>query len=106
MKLSCWCALLAGLALSAHAQSPDALYARSLAANCAACHGTDGHALDGATVPGLAGQSREELLQKLQSFRDGSRPSTVMQQIAKGFSEPQLQLLAAWFAAQRPVRQR
>ena len=31
------------------------LYVQSLAATCANCHGTDGHALSGATVPGLAG---------------------------------------------------
>ena len=81
---------------------PDALQARSLAATCANCHGTDGRALRGAPVPGLAGRPREELLQQLRAFRDGSRPATVMHQIAKGYTEAQLEQLSAYFAAQRP----
>jgi len=86
--------------LAALAQSPDALQVRSLAATCANCHGTDGRAVTGAGMPALAGQPRDYLLQQLRAFRDGSRPATVMHQIAKGYSEPQLQQLAAYFAAQ------
>ena len=86
--------------LAAVAQSPDVLQVRSLAATCANCHGTDGRAAAGAGMPGLAGQPRDYLLQQLRAFRDGSRPATVMHQIAKGYSEPQLQQLAAYFAAQ------
>ena len=86
--------------LAALAQSPDALQVRSLAATCANCHGTDGRAAAGAGMPGLAGQPRDYLLQQLRAFRDGSRPATVMHQIAKGYSEPQLQQLAGYFAAQ------
>ena len=87
--------------LAALAQSPDALQVRSLAATCANCHGTDGRAAAGAGMPGLAGQPRDYLLQQLRAFRDGSRPATVMHQIAKGYSEPQLQQLASYFAAQK-----
>ena len=95
-------ALLLALAapLAALAQSPEALQARSLAATCANCHGTDGRAVAGSGMAGLAGQPRDYLLQQLRAFRDGSRPATVMHQIAKGYSEPQLQQLAAYFAAQ------
>ncbi|WP_256373126.1 c-type cytochrome [Ramlibacter montanisoli] len=41
------------------------------------------------------------MLLQLKSFRDGSRPATVMHQITKGFSEPQLQQIASYFAAQK-----
>ena len=85
---------------AALAQSPDALQVRSLAATCANCHGTDGRAVPGAGMPGLAGQPSDYLLQQLRAFRDGSRPATVMHQIAKGYSETQLQQLASYFAAQ------
>jgi len=95
--------LLAGLLpLAAQAQSPDALYLRSVAATCANCHGTDGRSVPGSALPALAGMPREHLLAQLQAFRDGRRPATVMHQIAKGFTEPQLSQLAAYFAAQRP----
>ena len=88
------------LPLAANAQSPDALQLRSLAATCANCHGTDGRAVQGSSVPALAGQAGDHLLQQLRAFRDGSRPATVMHQVTKGYSDAQLQQLAAYFAAQ------
>ena len=96
--------LAAGVAaaapLAAQAQSPDALYTRSLAATCANCHGTNGRTVDQSAVPGLAGMPRETMLRHLQSFRDGSRPATVMHQITKGFTPAQLEQIAGYFAAQ------
>ena len=86
---------------AAQAQSPDALYVRSLAATCANCHGTNGRTVDQSAVPGLAGMPREYMLRQLQSFRDGSRPATVMHQITKGFTQPQLEQIAGYFAAQK-----
>ena len=77
------------------------LYVQSLAATCANCHGTEGHALSGATVPGLAGHSADELVAQMKAFRSGERKATIMHQIAKGFSESQTQLLAEYFAGQK-----
>ena len=99
-------AVLAALALPlvptvAAAQDAQALYVGSLAATCANCHGTDGRTTDGSAVPALAGMPREYMLLQLKSFRDGSRPATVMHQITKGFSEAQLQQVAGYFAAQK-----
>ncbi|HEY1226155.1 MAG TPA: c-type cytochrome [Ramlibacter sp.] len=96
-------ALLLALLLPAAvlAQSPESLQVRSLAATCATCHGTDGRAAAGTSMAGLAGQPREYLLQQLRAFREGSRPATVMHQIASGYSDAQLQQLAAYFAAQK-----
>ena len=94
-------ALLLAAPFAALAQSPDALQVRSLAATCANCHGTDGRTLQGSPVAPLAGMPADYLLQQLRAFRDGSRPATVMHQIAKGYSEPQLQQLASYFAAQK-----
>jgi cytochrome subunit of sulfide dehydrogenase len=93
-------AALASAPLATLAQTPEALYVRGLAASCANCHGTDGHTVQGSAVPGLAGMPRDYMVQQLRAFRDGSRPATVMHQIAKGFSEPQMQALAGYFAAQ------
>lgn len=92
--------LLFGLAASAHA-SPDPDLARNLAATCTGCHGTDGHARPDATMPVLAGVPAPELMQKLREFRSGTRPATIMPQIAKGYSEAQLELIAAYFAARK-----
>ena len=82
------------------ADGPAALRTRSLAAQCAQCHGTDGRALPGAEVPGLAGQPASYLAEQMKAFRSGSRTSSVMQQLAKGFSDAQVDQLARYFASQ------
>ena len=86
----------------ASAQNEQALRARSLAATCAACHGTDGRATDGTALPGLAGVPAPYLAEQMRSFKSGARAGSVMPQLAKGFSDAQIETLAAWFAA-RPA---
>lgn len=100
--------LLAGLAslaflagpTASHAQEAQALRTRSLAATCAQCHGTDGRAVAGASVPGLAGLPAGYLVEQMTAFKSGARPATVMHQIARGYSEAQIDQLARFFAAQ------
>ena len=92
-------AMLAAIALPAQSQS-DAARARDLASTCANCHGTSGKA-QGA-VPALAGQSKTDLVQKMNDFRDGKRPATIMHQLAKGYTPEQIDAVAGWFAQQKP----
>ena len=93
-------ALLALLATTA-AQAADPNLGCNLAATCANCHGTNGKAVAGSGMGSLAGENKANMLQKLTDFRNGDRPSTIMQQIAKGYSEAQLTLIADYFAAQK-----
>jgi cytochrome subunit of sulfide dehydrogenase len=86
------------LAAPLHAQ--EALYLRTLAANCAQCHGTDGRTAPGSALPAIAGMPRDYLLAQLEAFKAGTRPSTIMQQLARGYSDAQLDQLATYFAAQ------
>jgi cytochrome c553 len=74
---------------------------RSLAATCTACHGTDGVSV-GNVPPGLAGQNKDYLLLQLKDFKAGKRPATIMHQHAKGYSDEQLERIAAYFAAVKP----
>lgn len=90
---------LVGATALAHAQNGVA--ARSLAATCANCHGTNGKAIPGAGMEALAGEPKEKLLQKLKDFRSGAKPATIMHQISKGYSEEQLALVAEYFSAQK-----
>ena len=92
-------ALLIGVG-HARAQDAQALRSRGLAATCAQCHGTDGHAVAGAVLPGLAGLPATYLTEQMQGFRSGARPTTVMTQLARGFSDAQIDQLARFFAAQ------
>ena len=88
-------AALAMATLPALAQEGPA--ARSLAATCANCHGTDGRSVTQEVAP-LAGLSREHIVAQMKAFRDGSRQATVMHQIAKGYSDEQIALLADYFS--------
>ena len=98
-------ALLIGIAWLAcatpsHAQDAPTVRTRSLAATCGQCHGTDGHAIEGAAVPGLAGLPERYLVEQMSAFKSGARPATVMHQIARGYSDAQVEQLARYFAAQ------
>ncbi len=95
----CAAALLAVAATPLSAQ--DASFGRALAATCSTCHGTDGRSVGG-VPPGLAGRGRGELLQLLMDFKSGKRPGTIMPQQAKGYSDAQLEQIAAYFAAVKP----
>ena len=44
------------------------------------------------------------LLQTIKDFKSGAKPATIMHQIAKGYTDDQLKLIAAYFAAQ-PAKQ-
>ena len=89
-------ALLLGSAGLCAAQ--DANLARNLAATCANCHGTNGHAR-GDMKP-LASMSSGKMLALLADYKSGAQPSTVMGQLVKGYTDAQLQLIAGFFAAQ------
>ena len=74
--------------------------ARALAANCAACHGTNGNSVGGA-IPGLAGMNKEYFLNQIKAFRDGKREATLMHQISKGYTDAEMTAIADFFAAQK-----
>jgi sulfide dehydrogenase cytochrome subunit len=89
---------------SAWAQAPgaqEALYAASLAATCANCHGTNGKVVEGSSVTSLAGLDKNYITAQMKAFKAGTRPATVMHQISKGYSDAQIESLAAYFAARK-----
>ena len=88
-------------AISQTPQGQDALYARSLAASCANCHGTDGKAVPGSLVVPLAGMDKNYFVTQMKAFKAGARPATVMTQLGKGFNDVQIEALASYFAAQQ-----
>lgn len=86
----------AGVQPAAHGAEPDP--GRSIAASCANCHGTNG--VSAGVNASLAGQPQRDLVAKMREFKSGARAGTIMPQLAKGYTDDQIELAAAWFAAQ------
>ncbi|PHS32166.1 MAG: cytochrome C [Methylophaga sp.] len=69
-----------------------------LASSCAACHGTNGHSVGG--IPSLAGSSESHIIEQMRQFTEGDRVSTVMLHHASGYTQEEIELMAAYFAKQ------
>ena len=105
--------LAAALAVAALAQQPAApppAFApshttgngpRHMAMACSPCHGTNGHAAPGSPLQPLAGRTQGEIIEILGQFKSGTKPATVMHQIAKGLSDDEIAAIAAFFEQQR-----
>lgn len=87
--------LFAGTAASASELTPEKrLQAASLAATCANCHGTNGQGVAGSAVTGLSNLSAEYIRTNMIWFKTGQRPATVMHQLAKGYTDEQIDIIA------------
>jgi cytochrome c553 len=64
----------------------------------AACFGCHTAAPDGGPVPALGTFTSAQIVTAMQAFRSGSRPATVMNRIAKGFSDEEIKAIADWYA--------
>jgi cytochrome c553 len=80
-------------ALTASAEPPPG------AAACSGCHPASPRVTS--PVTRLAGRDRAEIVRAMQEFRAGTRAGTVMDRIAKGFTDAEIQAIAAWYAQQR-----
>jgi cytochrome subunit of sulfide dehydrogenase len=69
------------------------------AASCTGCHAEKPNV--DTPVPRLAGADANAVVAAMQDYRSGQRPATVMDRIAKGFSDDEIKAIAAWFAMQR-----
>jgi sulfide dehydrogenase cytochrome subunit len=69
------------------------------AMSCSGCHPANPN-ID-TSVPRLSGQDPAAMVAAMQAFRSGARPATVMDRIAKGFSDDEIKSIAAWYGAQR-----
>ncbi|MGH8669163.1 MAG: c-type cytochrome [Burkholderiales bacterium] len=80
--------------------SQESAAARDLAASCAQCHGTQGRSVSSEVLP-LAGLPKERIVSQMKAFKEGTRPATVMHQLAKGYTDQQIDQIAGYFAAQK-----
>jgi cytochrome subunit of sulfide dehydrogenase len=76
---------------------------RTLAASCAACHGSNGNAVAVAGSAVLAGIDASYFSKQMLAFKDSSRPATVMHHHAKGLNLDEIDQLALYFSQQKRV---
>jgi cytochrome c553 len=69
------------------------------ALSCSGCHPA-GRAAQ-TTVPRLIGRNPADIVAAMQAFKTGQNPATVMDRIAKGFSDDEVKAIAAWYGAQK-----
>jgi cytochrome c553 len=91
--------MLAGAALLALTAMTAAADIPAGAAACSGCHpakpGVD------TPVPRLIGRPAAQIVAAMDDFRAGKRAATIMDRVAKGFTEDEVKAIAAWFAAQK-----
>jgi cytochrome subunit of sulfide dehydrogenase len=69
------------------------------ASSCSGCHAANPN-VDTA-VPSLIGRSAAGIVEQFQAFKSGARPGTVMDRIAKGFTDSEIAAVAAWYFEQQ-----
>lgn len=93
-------ASVALLALSG-AASAEVTRAELMASTCLACHSGGANAADSTITSLTAGYPGSLIASNLKAFRDGTRPATVMQRHATGYSDEEIQALADYFDSMR-----
>jgi len=83
------------------ASSPPVLAASEPPPGAASCSGCHSSGATASVIPRLYGRDAGDIATAMAGFRDGSRPATVMNRIAKGFTDDELRAIAAWLAAQK-----
>jgi sulfide dehydrogenase cytochrome subunit len=96
MRVTLLAAAIVGSVMALPAGAQDVNLGRNLAASCVACHGKD------ATSTGtLDGRPKNQIVQTMKDFKSGARPATLMHQLAKGYTETQVELIAEYFSQQK-----
>lgn len=73
---------------------------QALSFTCAGCHGTDGSSV-GPSMPAIAGMDPEVFVDAMKAYRNDERNSTIMNRIAKGYTEEQFKEMGWFFASQK-----
>jgi len=87
----------------AYALAPSVAFSQSLSGamlgnTCAGCHGTLG-AAENVKIPPLAGLDAAQFVATMRAYRDGSQSGTIMNRVARAYSDAEIDAMAAYFAA-------
>lgn len=79
---------------AAYAATPSG---QMLANTCTGCHGNNGESKGAA--PSIGGLSAEQLDQAMLDYKSDKRPGTIMNRIAKGYSDEEIKAMAEYLAS-------
>jgi len=91
--------LTVGLAFSATTMSAQAggmADVRILVSNCFNCHGTNG--VSAGVIDGLDELSSKRMSKAMKQFKSGAKAATIMNRIAKGYSDAEIDAMAKYIA--------
>ena len=74
--------------------------AQALSFTCAGCHGTDGSSV-GPSSPSIAAMDPQVFIDAMKGYKADQRNSTIMNRIAKGYTDEQIEGMAWFFAKQK-----
>ncbi len=69
------------------------------AASCSGCHAASPNVQT--PVPPLNGRQAADIVSQMAAFKSGARKGTIMDRIAKGFSEDETRAIASWYEQQK-----
>ncbi len=71
-------------------------YAQEAPPGASTCLGCHAPTRSDAAIPSLRGRDAAEVAAAMRAFREGTRPATLMDRLARGFTEEETQAIAAW----------
>jgi sulfide dehydrogenase cytochrome subunit len=77
-------------------------YAAEAPAGASSCTGCHAAASGSNAMRALGGIPAAEITAKMIAFKSGGVQATIMDRIAKGFTEEEIRAIATWYAAQKP----
>jgi sulfide dehydrogenase cytochrome subunit len=111
-KLSLFAGIIAAGSMLAATQANALDRGEMLANTCVGCHG-DGGLSNGPAIPSIAGyayypeesdmEAKGYFVSSMLNYRDAERPATIMNRIAKGYTDQDILDMAAYFAKQKHV---
>jgi sulfide dehydrogenase cytochrome subunit len=102
LKLINLALLAGGLAVSSSLWAAASTPAM-LSNTCGGCHGTNG-ASAGPSMPILAGQPAEYIVESMKKFKSGERPSSIMGRLAKAYSDDDFRAMGEFFGEKKFIR--
>lgn len=85
------------MSLAAPSVANEAISGATIGYTCMGCHGVNGKSPG--SIPSIAGQSESMLAAKLLAYRADGQKGTIMNRIAKGYTDAELNAVARFFAA-------